>query len=169
MLFGRRSCAVLVATLTLLVGASSSAYAAKPDRVPEAPADVTFPAGIVCPSFAVQVLGETRSWVNTFSSGKVQATGYERVAVTNVSNGEQIELIANGRVAISPREDGLLTLEITGPQFIFFFPGDAGPGDQSTGRTYYFRGHTTIVTDATFTFYEFAFSGTSFDVCAALS
>ena len=169
MLLGRRSCAVLVATLTLLVGVSSSAYAAKPDRGPEGPADVTFPAGIACPSFSVRVQSDSRGWVNTFSNGKVQSTGYERSTVTNLSNGAQIELIANGRVAITPREDGRLDLDITGPQFIFFFPGDAGPGDQSTGRTYYFKGHARIVTDETFTFYEFAFSGTSTDICAALS
>jgi hypothetical protein len=160
---------IAVITGALLVGVSSSAYGAKPERGPEGPVDVTFPAGAVCPSFAVRIQSDSRGWVNTFSSGKVQITGYERATVTNLSNTAQIELIANGRVALSPREDGRLDLEITGPQIVFFFPGDAGPGDQSTGRTYYFKGHVRVVTDETFTFYEFTFSGTSIDLCAALS
>ena len=123
----------------LLISLSWSAYGAKPDRVPELPADVTFPAGIACPAFPVHLRTETRGSVKVFANGEIQSTGYERAWVTNVTSGKQIERIVNGRVRIIPPDDGEGLLVTTGPQIVIFFPGDVGPGEESEGRMYYFK------------------------------
>ena len=154
---------------TLLMVLSSSAFGAKPDRTPEAPADVVFPAGVACPSFEVRIQTETRGSVNVFANGEIQSTGYERAWVTNLSSQRQLELIVNGRVHIIPPNGGEGEFVATGPQIIIFFPGDAGPGDESEARMYYFKGDSRAIIDELFTFLEFEFSGKSMDLCAALS
>ena len=151
-----------------LIALSSSAYGAKPINVPEPPAEVTFPAGVACPAFDVHLRTETRGSIKIFANGEIQSTGYERAWVTNVDSGEQIELNVNGRVRIIPPNGAEGLLVTTGPQIVIFFPGDVGPGDDSQARTYYFKGKTRAVIDDNFTFLEFAFSGNSIDLCAAL-
>lgn len=161
----------LVASFGVLITLSSSAFGAKPDRVPEPPASVTFPAPTACRLFDIELRTETRGFVKVFANGEIQSTGYERAWVTNLSTGKQIELIVNGRVHIVLPDDGDGDGELvtTGPQIIVFFPGDAGPGNESEARMYYFKGNSHAIIDANFTFFEFAFSGTSTDLCALLS
>ena len=151
-----------------LMALSLSTDAAKPVRVPEPPSEAAFPAGGACPGFDVHLRTETRGSMRVFANGEIQSTGFERAWVTNVASGKQIELVVNGRVRIIPPDDGEGLLVTTGPQVIIFFPGDAGPGDNSEARTYYFRGKTRIAIDENFTFLDFTFSGNSIDLCAEL-
>jgi len=159
------------ATLAALFMATSSfAFGARPDKAPEAPADVIFEQGNACPSFPVHLQTDARGYVKVFASGEIQSTGYERASVTNLTSGKQLEFMVNGRVRIilAP-SGGEGDLTITGPQIIVFFAGDAGPGVESEFRMYYFNGHANAIIDENFTFLEFAFSGKSVDLCAALS
>jgi hypothetical protein len=151
-----------------LIVLSSSTHAAKPIRVPEPPTAVVFPAGGACPGFDVGLLTETRGSTKIFANGEIQSTGYERAWVTNLDSGKQIELVANGRVRITPPngDEGLIVT--TGPQIVVFFPGDVGPGDDSEARTYYFKGKTRIVVNDNFAFLDFNFSGNTIDLCAEL-
>lgn len=152
------------------IALSSSVFATKPDKVPESPADVVFPAGGACPAFDLRLQTETRGSIKFFANGDIHSTGYERAWVTNLSSGETIELMVNGRVRIvPPGDDGEGELIISGPQLIIFFAGDAGPGNVSEARTYYFKGKMNAVIDSSFVFLDFEFSGKSVDICAALS
>jgi hypothetical protein len=166
------ACNPLKAAATVLTGIliiASSSFAAKPESGPEAATDVVFPAGMACPAFDVHIVTETRGLVKVFGGGDIQSTGYERGWVTNLSSGKQVELMVNGRVRIDfppTAVQGVLT--ITGPQIIVFFPGDAGPGDRSQYRLYYFKGKATAIVDANFAYLDFAFSGTSIELCSEL-
>ena len=108
--------------------------------------------------------------MKVFASGELQPTGYERAWVTNLDSGTQLALMVNGRVRIvfaPPGGEGELT--VSGPQVVVFWPGDAGPGDESGFRTCYFKGNTSVIIDENFACLEFAFSGSSVDLCAELS
>ena len=154
----------------ILFAISSFAFGAKPSVEPETPVDVVFAPGEACLSFPVRIQTETRGSIKVFASGASQSTGYERAWVTNVSSGKQLELMVNGRVRIIfPPSGGEGELTITGPQIIIFFPGDAGPGEESEFRMYYFKGNASVIIDENFAFLEFAFSGSSIDLCAALN
>lgn len=109
-----------------------------------------------------------RQTETVFSTGNVQYTGFFASRVVNLSNGRELTLVTPGPVRIT-EEGALLKLVSSGP-ILFFFPGDAGPGDESTGRTYLFNGRTeTLVDPATFSFVSFNYSGRATDVCAILT
>jgi hypothetical protein len=153
----------------ILIAISSFAFGAKPYSEPEIARDDSFLAGYAC-SFPVRIQTEARGTVRVFANGELQSTGYERAWVTNQSTGKQLELMVNGRVRIifaPPGGEG--ELAIAGPQLIVFWPGDAGPGEESEYRVYYFKGNTSAIIDEYFVFHEFAFSGRSTDICAALN
>lgn len=159
--------AVLTAVALVVIGVGA-AYGAKPVREPANLSGFSFPAGQVCP-FALEAEVVTdRVTETTFPSGKFASRGF--FAGRLIANGNEITLPAPGPVTIIPRSDGLLELKSTGPSIFFFFPGDAGPGDTSTGRTYLLKGHAEILVDpTTFAFLDFSFSGTAVDLCAALA
>ena len=158
---------VLVAT-ALAVSAVGAAHGAKPVRVPAPSSGFSFPPGVVCP-FAVEAeVVENRQTQTTFSNGTVAIHGFFEARL--LANGNELDFVTPGSIFLTPRADGLLDFRSAGPIIIFFFPGDAGPGDTSTGRTYLLRGHVEIVVDpATFEFLEFAHSGPAEDLCAALA
>jgi hypothetical protein len=162
------------AVLSLLVLAAAalaaSALAAKPIRGPAAsPGELDFPAGMVC-SFPVHATPlENRQTETIFSSGKVQVTGFFASGVVNAANGKELSLVTPGPVRLT-QEGDLLAVNASGPLLVFFFPGDAGPGDVTMGRLYLVRGHTQILVDpSTFTFLSFSSSGSATDICAALA
>jgi hypothetical protein len=159
--------AVLAAAVLAVFGVGA-AYGAKPVREPAQLTGFSFPAGLVCP-FAVEAEVVTDRVTETmFSSGKVALRGF--FAGRLIGNGNEITVAAPGPITITPRSDGLIDFKSTGPSIIFFFPGDAGPGDTSTGRTYLLKGHTEILVDpTTFAFLDFTFSGRAVDLCAALA
>jgi hypothetical protein len=150
---------------------AGSALAGKPDRSPAGgPPSLEFPAGVVCP-FAVKAEAlENRQTVTVFDNGKTQFTGFFLTGVTNLANGKSVELVSGGPVRITDAGGGLINLQTSGPLVFFFFPGDAGPGDVSTGRTYYIRGNTHVLVDpVTSAFHAFDYSGNARDICAELA
>jgi hypothetical protein len=159
--------ALLTATVLAVFGVGA-AYGAKPVRRPAPITGFSFPAGLVCP-FAVEAQVVTnRQTETTFASGKIAITGF--FAGRLIGNGNEITLPAPGPIFLAPRSDGLLELKAVGPTILFFFPGDAGPGDTATGRTYLLKGHAEILVDpTTFAFLEFTHSGTAVDLCALLA
>jgi hypothetical protein len=87
----------------------------------------------------------------------------------NTENDKELTLVSGGSVRLSP-EGANLRVEIRGPIIFFFFPGDAGPGDTSVGRSYYFHGHTSGLLDpSTFVGLSFEHHGVATDLCAALA
>jgi hypothetical protein len=164
----KRHVAVVAFAAAVALFGVVGAYGAKPAREPAPLTGFSFPAGVVCP-FAVEAEVVTnRQTLTTFSSGKTAFRGFFAGRLTG--NGNEITVKAPGPITITERSDGLLELKATGPTNIFFFPGDAGPGDTSTGRTYLLKGHAEILVDpTTFAFVEFTHSGTAVDLCAALA
>jgi len=147
-----------------------AANAAKPVRNPfVAPPPTTFPAGLVCPFEVFVETVENRQTETIFSDGTTKITGFFSTRVVNTENDEELTLVSGGSVRLSP-EGANLRVEIRGPIIFFFFPGDAGPGDTSVGRSYYFHGHTGgLVDPSTFVGLSFDHHGVATDLCAALA
>jgi hypothetical protein len=158
---------VLAACTALLV---PTANAAKPTRNPfVASPPITFPAGVVCPFEVFLETVENKQTETVFSDGTTKITGFLTSRVVNTENDEELTLVSGGSVRLSSEGDNLL-VEIRGPIIVFFFPGDAGPGDVSVGRTFYLHGHTSLVVDpATFAFVSSEQRGEATDLCAALA
>ena len=163
----RLACALLLLTATA-AALAAPAGAEKPIRGPaESPSSLDFPAGMVC-DFAVHAEALVNRQTETiFSSGKVLYTGYFESLVA--ANGNELRLNTSGPTRLTPEGD-LLRVTSGGPLLIFFFPGDAGPGDTTKGRTYVVYGYTTFLVDPqTFVFLEFETKGSLTDVCALLA
>ena len=67
-----------------------------------------------------------------------------------------------------PTADGGAILRGSGINSFVFFPGDAGPGDTRTGRTFLFTGRFVATTDPSGTLTTFTSTGKRQDVCAML-
>lgn len=164
----RVSLVVVVAVCTAAL--VPTANAAKPIRNPfVASPPTTFPAGVACPFEVFVETVENKQTETVFSDGTIKDTGFLSTRVVNTANDEELTLLSGGSVRLSFEGDKL-RVEIRGPIIVFFFPGDAGPGDDSVGRTYYLHGHTSLVVDfATFAFVSFEHRGQATDLCAALA
>jgi len=158
---------VLAACTAAFVPAANSA---KPIRGPAGgPPSLTFPAGVVCPFAVFAEAVENRQTETIFSDGTIVYTGFFLTRVVNVENDKELTLVSQGPVRLS-FEGATVHLSTQGPIIFFFFPGDAGPGDDSVGRTYIFYGNTATVADAaTFAFLSFDYDGRAVDLCAALA
>ena len=164
----RQALAICVVALAAAALAGSAA-ADKPDRGPAPSGPLDFPAGAVCPFPVSGIPTENRQHLTAFANGKVAFNGYFEAQLTNVSNGKSITLNANGAVRLTPEGD-LLRIQSSGPIIWFLFPGDAGPGDVTTGRTYLVKGNTDVLADpATLAFHSFETNGNVTDLCAALA
>ncbi len=164
----RQALAICVAGLAAAALAGSAA-ADKPDRGPAPAGPLDFPAGLVCPFPVSAVPTENRQHLTVFANGKVAFNGYFEAQVTNVATGKSITLNASGAVRLTQAGDDLL-IQASGPIIWFLFPGDAGPGDVTTGRTYLVTGNTHVVADpATLAFHSFETNGNVTDICAALA
>lgn len=162
----------VVTLVVAVVGAvlATAAFASKPVRSPaQAPPPSTFPAGVVCPFPVFVEAVENRQTQTVFSDGRILVTGFTSARVVNLTNGNETTLNVSGSVRMTP-QGSLLDVTSSGPLLIFFFPGDAGPGDVGTGRTYLFHGRTEFLVDpSTFTFLSFSHRGQATDVCALLA
>jgi hypothetical protein len=164
----KQALALCVAGLAAAALAGSAA-ADKPDREPAPSGPLDFPAGLVCPFAVSGVPTENRQHVTVFADGKVQFNGFFAAQLTNVDNGKSITLNANGSVRLTQAGDDQL-IESSGPIIWFLFPGDAGPGDVTTGRTILTKGHTEVLADPnTLAFHSFETDGSITDLCAALA
>ncbi len=164
----RQMLAICVAGLAAAALAGSAA-ADKPDRGPAPGGPLDFPAGLVCPFPVSGIPTENRQHLTAFANGKVAFNGYFEVELTNVATGKSITLNANGAVRLTQAGDET-RIQSSGPLIWFLFPGDAGPGDVTTGRTYLVKGNTEVLADtATFAFHSFETNGNVTDLCAELA
>ena len=166
----RRFTFVVVVIAACTAAIAPTASATKPDRHPAtAPPPTTFPAGMACPFPVFAEAAENRQTETVFSDGTVLVTGFFRTRVVNVTTGKELSLVSQGSVRLT-FDGALLRVSIRGPIIFFFFPGDAGPGDVSTGRSYYFHGNVDGVVDlATGVGLSFTYNGRADDLCAALA
>ena len=168
MLRTRLACMVAV-TLIALVGAAAPSLAQSPPD-----ATITLPAGLACAGFDLQV----DIWANPhqvfreFSdkNGNVvrmlTAGKGNKLAFTNLTTEETLWLRPNGSVAhVTLNADGSQTQALTGHNVLILFPTDVPAGPSTT--QYVGRVVFTVDTSAVFTLQSV--SGTSTDICAALS
>ena len=124
---------------------------------------------MVCPFAVSGVPTENRQHLTAFANGKVAFNGYFEAQLTNVANGKSITVNSNGALRLTQAGDET-RIQSSGPLIWFLFPGDAGPGDVTTGRTYLVKGHTEVLADpATFAFHSFETNGNVTDLCAELA
>ena len=165
--------ALVIACGALLV---SSALAGQPDRQ-RLPIGITedYAAGQICPAniapagVHLQLVGGNEA-VTTFDDGRFLATGLHMIEVTNTAfPARSTVLEVHGNFSAVPQADGSFIGRGDGTTAFSFFPGDAGPGDTSTGRFYLFTGSMREVTDASGTVTAFDLVGSSEDVCAMIA
>ena len=169
----RRRAGVLVGAVALMLGSAVAlgpdASASKPFRIPaEIGHSDTFPAGDACP-FMLQadLVGGNRVFT-FFDDGRFHATGRHLDLFTNLDSGASTRLDMQGSFDAVPTADGGSIMRSSGINSFVFFPGDAGPGDTQTGRTYLFTGTFVATSDPSGAVTSFTSSGTSQDVCAML-
>ena len=104
-----------------------------------------------------------------FDNGRFHATGRHIDRFTNVDSGTSTTIDQQGSFDSVPTADGGSILRGSGINSFVFFPGDAGPGDTQTGRTYLFTGHFVATSDPSGTITSFTSTGKSQDVCAMLT
>lgn len=169
----RRHSGLVAGAVALMLGCSvalsPSASASKPVRIP-APIGKsdTFPAGTACPFTLQTVLVGGNQILTFFDDGRIHATGRHLDLFTNVDSGTSTRLNLQGSIDVVPTADGGSITRASGITAFVFFPGDAGPGDTQTGRTYLFTGHFVAVSDPSGVITTFTASGKSQDVCAML-
>jgi hypothetical protein len=150
------------------------AVAAKPDQVRVEPGTVlaVFPAGVACPaSVAPDGVQWTYVGGNTtdrfFGADRFIETGMGAIEVTNIDTGDSVVLPLHGIVSQVLR-DGGIDVRTGGTVLVALFPGDVGPGDDSTARTFQITGNNVArVEDDVIT--SFDFRGQIVDVCAMIA
>jgi len=174
-LFTRRRSAIVALAAVLSALLASSAVAGKPDRqmVPLDASDV-FPPGFACPeAIAPEGVRVTRAGGNAaitfFDNGSVMTTARHPDLVTNIATGKSVIVELQGSGAFVPQPDGSGDLRLSGTTVFTFFPGDVGPGDDTTGRSYLFTGNVQLVFGAAGSVIAFESSGLREDVCAMLA
>ena len=169
----RRRGGLVVGAVTLMLGCSVAlspgAFASQPVRIP-APIGKsdTFPAGTACPfTLQADLVGGNQVFT-FFDDGRFHATGRHLDRLTNVDSGTSIRLNLQGSIDVVPTADGGSITRARGITAFVFVPGDAGPGDTQTGRTYLFTGTFVAVSDSSGSITTFTAAGKSEDVCAML-
>lgn len=161
----RASALAALTSVALLLGVAGPASAADPAW------EVTFPAGLACADFDLQVTayGPGPQAVRQFerAGGTVlnlwAGTG-NALTFTNPSSGASISTDANGAVNWTAiYADGSQRMMLTGHNVVILFPADGGPS------TTLHVGRVTIdvATDGVWTVRTIA--GTEFDICAAIA
>ena len=161
-----RSAAVLAAVAGSLTVTTSPVAAAEP-------LDVTLPAGIACPGFAVRVQASADERVLkefTDAQGNVvrsiQAGTGSQVTLTNTTSGKSLSLPSNGAVSRTVHHaDGTRTVTATGHQVLVLFPSDVPAGPSTT----LFVGRLVYTANAANDFVIVSSTGTSTDLCGELA
>ncbi len=170
----RRGSGLLVAAMTSLLGCAvalgPAASAAQPVRIPAPIGNSnTFPAGTACPfTFQGELVGGNQVFT-FFDDGRFHATGRHLDRFTNVASGASARLDLQGSVDVVPTADGGSITRGSGVTAFVFFPGDTGPGDAHTGRTYLFTGTFVATSDPSGVITSFRSAGRSQDICAMLA
>jgi hypothetical protein len=165
--------AVLVAlALAFPLGASAGPMWA---RIPPGTVWADMPAGMVCPVAVGEVvwtyLDGNQSIVDRPGGRLMTNMGTSQFEVRSVLTGKSVVLHLSGQATYSPpAEDGSFVIHTAGTGAWGLWPGDAGPGDRTTGRSFMFVGTTTALLAADGTGLEFSYSGQIvMDICAAIS
>ena len=152
--------------------------AGKPEQARVEPGTVlaVYPAGLVCSESDAPggvrwtfVGGPTTD--RLFDNGRFMESGNGAIEVTNIASGESVVIPLHGSIVQIPTDTGF-TAHTGGAVLVSLFPGDAGPGDVSTGRMYVITGHIVAEVDsigAGGAFSSFAYTGQLVDVCAMIA
>ena len=167
----RRRGALLAGAVTLLLGCAGAlgpaASASGHFRIP-APIGGegnTFAAGELC-SFTLHTeLVGGNQMLTFFEDGRFHATGRHLDRFTNVDLAISIALDLQGSFAVVPTADGGSIIRGSGVTGVLFFPGDAGPGDTESVRSYLFTGTFVATSDPSGVITSFSSDGKSQDVC----
>jgi hypothetical protein len=168
---GRALRAGLAAGLLAVALATPALAGGKPEHVRTgAPDPFVFEAGLSCPfavewAFEVNNLTVTTFPVQANGDQLVRQTGHVMATVTNLENDRSITTNPSDRQDFLYHADGTMDVRINGRALAAYFPGDVGGP-----AMYLFIGHLDdTVTASDFTVLRHSFSGTSVDLCAALS
>ena len=151
-----------------------AALADTPDRIVLPGIDQVDPPGLDCPAALApdgvrnRNLGPT-SVLRIWNTGRQLLSGRHPDEITNVATGKSVDLRLQGSADFVPRADGSFDGRLSGTTTFTFFPGDVGPGDQTTGRTYVFTGDVKLVFNNSGAIVAFSSAGTSDDVCAMIA
>jgi hypothetical protein len=163
--------ALVALSLLFPLGAS----AGPPDgRLPPGTVFAVAPPGLICPEATGEVtwtiVDGQYSVVNKPGGRRMEGMGTAHMKVASGTTGKFVVLDISGAGSGSPVGDDLFRYHFSGKMLWGFFPGDAGPGDRTAARSYYFVGTTTTLVAADGTGLEFSYSGKIvMDVCAAIS
>lgn len=164
-----RFACILAATLMSLAGSATRAVAA--EGAPDWTMD--FPAGTAC-SFHLGVEGwgnpnrvqrfPDPTWGWLLSAGKGSTLVFTNL--DSLDPQKRLGLKANGSVIhISLNPDGSSTQTLTGHNVLILYPTDVPAGPSTT----LYVGDVVFTSDASFNYTLQSVSGTSTDICAALS
>ena len=151
-----------------------AAMADKPDRQVLPPGDTVYPAGEECPAalepagVRVRNTGPT-SVLRVWDTGRSLFSGRHPGEWTNLATGKSVVLRLQGSADAVPQADGSFVGRLSGTTVFEFFPGDVGPGDQTTPRVYVFTGDVKLVFDPSGVVVAFSYTGTADDVCAMIA
>ena len=162
--------AIATASICLFAAAQHSIAAAPP---PPPDQVIDLPAGLACKNFDLRIeiwssqnrvfrqfKDKNGNVVRILTAGKGNTLSF-----TNLSNGENVTLPANGSVEhITLNPDGSQTWEVNGHNVLILFPTDVPAGPSTT--LYVGRVVFTISPAGVFTLQ--GTSGTATDICAAL-
>lgn len=151
-----------------------AAMADTPDRIVLPGIDEIDPPGVDCPAplapdgVRVTNLGPT-SVLRIWETGRQLLSGRHPDQFTNLATGKSVDLQLQGSADFVPHADGSGDGRLSGTTTFTFFPGDVGPGDQMTGRTYLFTGDVNLEFDNSGAVVAFSHTGTMDDVCAMIA
>jgi hypothetical protein len=174
-LITRLACAVAVTLLTFVGLAAQSTDAATCKKLRDPPADsICLPAGVACAGFdllletvdasnlsSIEFQDEDGNLVRFISAGKGSTLRF-----TNLLTDESLVFKTGGsvqQVTIDP--DGTQTVTNTGHNVVILFPTDVPAGPSTT----LYIGKLVYTVDTSEVFTVQSFTGTSTDICAALS
>lgn len=166
----------LLAAALLAFPAGANALPPIPGDTPaDFPPDLVLPAGLGCPDFALGIEATgVSSKVQTFLDRngdpvRVLTTGKGyTLTFINDDTGAEVVFRATGsnRTAVT-NPDGTTSVTDRGAVGIILFPSDTPKGPSAT--LYHGRVEYTLTADGTNTFLSLETSGTSIDICEALS
>ena len=168
-------CAALALALALVAATAMPAAAAQPTRIViDAQPTTHYPAGTGCADFDVTVYRPRGGWtaITDFSGGREAVVNHaiERTITNDETGATFVENSISHEV--DTFENGQIIGTISG-QFIFeFYPGDVGPDGVVLDHilALYVQGWASyVIDDTTFATLGITITGTTMDICAALS
>ena len=112
-----------------------AAQAAKPTMKVVPNNTTVFDAGHACAFRVIDTtLPDSKRVERVFSNGRHLITGPARQRLTNPKSGASIVRNSSGTVSYKRSDDGTTRFTFTGPNVLYFYPGDDGPGGKVGGN-----------------------------------